>query len=90
MVKNGLKILLPWLIIIIGCASVRTNVNFYNPILNDLKLENYSAAVKKIDNAKVTEKYTKKDRVLFYLDKGVTHYYNGDYQESNDVHSKHI
>lgn len=85
MVKNGLKILLPWLIIIIGCASVRTNVNFYNPILNDLKLENYSAAVKKIDNAKVTEKYTKKDRVLFYLDKGVTHYYNGDYQESNDA-----
>ncbi|MEJ2055582.1 MAG: hypothetical protein P8X42_16830 [Calditrichaceae bacterium] len=87
MIRKGLKILIP-LLIIIGCATVRTNVSFYKPILTDLKTENFSAAVKKIENAKVTNKYTKKDRVLFYLDKGVTQYYNGNYQQSNqDLHA---
>ena len=51
MVKNGLRILLPAILIIIGCASVKTNVKFYNPILKDLNVENYTAAVKKIDKA---------------------------------------
>ena len=88
MIIKGLKLLVPAILIVIGCASVRTNVNFYNPILVDLRSENYTAAVKKIDNAKLAEKYTKKDRVLFYLDKGITQYYNGTYQQSNqDLHT---
>ena len=88
MVKNGLRILLPAILIIIGCASVKTNVKFYNPILKDLNVENYTAAVKKIDKAKLNDKYTKKDRVLFYLDKGVVQYYKGDYKKSNeDLHT---
>lgn len=86
--KKGLKVLIPVILIIIGCASVRTNVSFYKPILTDLQTENYTAAVKKIDNAKLKEKYTKKDRVLFYLDKGITQYYSGAYKQSNqDFHT---
>ncbi len=88
MVKKGLRILLPAILIIIGCASVKTSVKFYSPILKDLRIENYTAAIKKIDTARLNNKYTKKDRVLFYLDKGVVQYYKGNYKQSNeDLHS---
>jgi len=82
MVKKGVKILLP-LLLIIGCASISTSIHFYSPILADLKTENYATAVSKIDQARQNGKYAKKDRVLFYLDKGVTQYYSSEYQKSN-------
>ena len=84
MIKNGLKVFLPTLLIIIACASVKTNVKFYNPILKDIQIEKYEAAVKKIDKARANEIYTKKDRVLFYLDKGMVQHYKGDYVKSNE------
>lgn len=68
--------------IFISCASLSTQVNFYTPILTDLQTTNFSTAVKKIDQARTTEKYTQKERVLFYLDKGVVQYYNNEYEAS--------
>jgi hypothetical protein len=85
MIKKITYFLLPlYFLIIIGCASTRTSVNFYKPIMNDLKTENYSAAAIKIDKAKQKEDYTKKDRVLYYLDKGAVLHYQGEYKKSNE------
>jgi hypothetical protein len=68
--------------LILSCASVRTSTNYYTPILTDLKTENYPAAISKIDLARKNSDYTKKERVLFYLDKGITQYYNDEHDKS--------
>jgi hypothetical protein len=71
------------IVLINGCASIRTNVNFYTPILTDLKRGDYNLAAIKIDNAELEGEYADKDRVLLHLDKGIIYHYEGDYQRSN-------
>ena len=56
MIKNSINVFLTVLLIIVGCASVKTNVKFYNPVLKDLQVEKYAAAVKKIDKARASDK----------------------------------
>lgn len=70
--------------LIFGCVTVSTRVNYYSTVLTDLQTANFSAAVSKIDQAKLNQQYSQKERLLFYLDKGIIQYYNGDYEESND------
>jgi hypothetical protein len=64
------------------CAHTRTNVDFFKPLRADLLKEDYSSAIKKIEKAKVEEEYAYKDRVLYFLDKGVVLYYSGNYEKS--------
>jgi hypothetical protein len=75
-------------VLISGCASIRTNVNFYTPILTDLKKGDYNLAAIKIDNAELEGEYADKDRVLLHLDKGIIYHYEGDYQRSNEELTK--
>ncbi len=70
--------------ILSGCASIRTNVEFYNPILTDLKKGDFNLAAIKIDNAELEGEYADKDRVLLHLDKGIIYHYEGDYKRSNE------
>ena len=75
---------LPWLLIIFtSCASLRTNYEFYGPILSDVQVGNFDNAVQKIEEAEKNEEYSDKDRVLLHLDKGILYHYQGNYKESN-------
>jgi len=82
MFKLRYLLLLPLLAFVIQCASSLTYVQFFNTIVNDLQLGNYETALKKIDIGRKENKYTVKERVLFYLDKGTVNYYAGNYQKS--------
>lgn len=55
----------------------------------DLLLANadYPAAISKIETAKA-KSYTYKDRVVYYLDIGMLHHWNGDYEKSNEMLEK--
>lgn len=48
-----------------------------------LKNGNYPAAIERINSAR-NKAYKPKDRVVFYLDMGMLHHWNGDYQKSNE------
>lgn len=47
----------------------------------------YSAAVSRIESA-ANKAYTPKDRVVYYLDIGMLHHWNGDYRKSNEYLEK--
>lgn len=70
-------------LVLSGCASIRTNTDFYYPILTDLKRGEYNLAAEKIDRAEIDEEYSNKDRVLLHLDKGIIYHYQGEYERSN-------
>ena len=73
-----------WIILIFsGCASLRTNTEFYNNILPDLQNGNFNSAAEKIKAAELDEEYADKDRVLLYLDKGIINHYQDNFQGSN-------
>lgn len=68
-------------VIVVGCTSVMTKHEFYKPITADLKNSNFESAVVKMEAAK--SKYSKKDRLLYYLDAGLAYHYAGEYDSSN-------
>jgi hypothetical protein len=59
---------------------MKTAVKHYEPIAADLSLGKYEDADKKIDIARSNNKYVEKDRVLYFLDKGIVSYYAGKYK----------
>ena len=71
-----------------SCSSIMTNQEFYAPVIMDLKQGNYSSASKYITNAEFQDYYADKDRLLLYLDKGITLHYSGDYHNSNEAFHK--
>lgn len=81
-------LLLLALALLVSCGSSLNYLKHFNKISTDLKTANYQGAIKKINLAKKEELYKKKDRVLFYLDKGVVLYYQGKYKESNELLEK--
>jgi len=76
-------ILLFALALVVSCGSSLNYVQHFNSITADLQAENYKAALSKINLAKKEKLYTQKDRVLYYLDKGLALQYDGKYKESN-------
>jgi len=77
-------IFIAWVILLFsGCASLRTNYEFYAPILLEIQNGNFDSAVQKINEAELNKEYADKDRVLLHLDKGIIFHYQGNYKESN-------
>jgi len=75
-----------WIALILaGCAGLKSHVDFYSNVEADLKTDKYLRAGDLVDKAKSTQKYSKKDRALYYLDKGVILHYAGKYDESNRI-----
>ncbi|UCD17536.1 MAG: hypothetical protein JSV44_01120 [Candidatus Zixiibacteriota bacterium] len=66
-----------------GCSSLATNTAFYRPITAELQNHNFAAAVEKIETAKKKNKYTNKDRFLYYLDAGLAYHYASRFDTSN-------
>lgn len=66
-----------------GCSSLRTDTQFYDPVMQQLERGNYDAAAKYITDAAANDHYSDKDRVLEHLDKGIVFHYQGEYDKSN-------
>ena len=84
-----MRIYFPSLILLIagsllaGCASLRTDKSHYAGIERLLKTGDYSIAIKRLEDQK-HQANTRKDRVVYYLDLGMLHHWNGDYAKSNE------
>jgi len=78
-----LVVFLP-LTVALSCSSVATKHSFYGPITTDLKARKYSDAVVKVETARADNKYSKKDRLLYYMDAGMAHHYALGYDSSNE------
>jgi len=83
--RLGLLILI---FLLLACASSIRQSQYFDGVVADLSHENYKLALKKIEEAKKLSLYRQKDRVLYYLDLGVTYFYQGDYQRSNAFFEK--
>ena len=70
-----------------GCAMLRTDKSQYAGMEQMLAQRQYPAAIAQIEAAKETA-YTYKDRVVYYLDLGMLHHWNGDYETSNELLEK--
>ena len=70
-----------------GCASMRTGKSQYAGMELLLAKADYPAAIARIEAAK-EKAYTYKDRVVYYLDIGMLHHWNGDYEISNAMLEK--
>ena len=67
---------------LIGCASMKTATGQFDGINEILAQSDYATALMRIEAAKETG-YTKKDKVLYYLDAGMLNFYAGNYEKSN-------
>ena len=65
-----------------GCAYFRTGKSHYAGTENLLRRADYGAAIRRIEKAK-HKGYVHKDRAVYYLDMGMLHHLNGDYEKSN-------
>jgi len=81
--KKILVLIIGVVLILISCSSIRTNYEFYEPILTEIRDGNYNAAAESINHAELENEYSDKDRVLLHLDKGIIYHYQGNYAESN-------
>jgi hypothetical protein len=71
-------------LLINGCASVATRTAHFQKIEASVQQGNYADAIVQLENGKGNF-YQKKERVLYYLDLGALHHYNGDYDKSNEL-----
>ncbi len=69
--------------LILSCASSVRQAQYFDSVVDDLTRENYKLALQKIEEAKKRTLYRQQDRLLYYLDMGMTYFYQGDYQRSN-------
>ncbi len=75
------------LLLLSGCATLQTDKAHYAGIDAQLARGNFPAAISKIEAAK-QKGYTSKDRAVYYLDIGMLHHWNGDYEKSNALLEK--
>lgn len=70
-----------------GCSTLRTDKTHYAGIEKMLAKGDYPAAIAQIEAAK-EKAYTYKDRVVYYLDIGMLHHWNREYEKSNEYLEK--
>jgi len=75
------------LLLLPGCAMLRTDKSHYAGMEKLLAKADYPAAIAQIEDAKAIA-YTYKDRVVYYLDIGMLHHWNGEYAKSNEMLEK--
>jgi len=71
------------LFLIVACGSVATRKGFYDPIIADLRSDNFNSAIQKIEQAKAKNKYGHKDRFLYYIDAGLAYHFASRFDTSN-------
>ncbi|MFZ0390319.1 MAG: hypothetical protein WAN36_07640, partial [Calditrichia bacterium] len=68
-----------------GCASMRTQIKQDTVVTAHLRSGSFEAAAERIEFFKTKNRYTKKERVLYFLDKGAVLHYQGLYAGSNNL-----
>jgi len=66
-----------------SCSYVATQTSFYRDVWVNAKVHDWQAALEVIKTAKEEGKYKDKDRLLYFLDRGILHHYADQPQESN-------
>ncbi len=69
-------------ILLASCASGIYSQKVVQSLDNALLTRDIAAALKIVENPKY---YKHKERLLYYLDAGMLHHYNGDWQKSNEL-----
>ncbi len=86
--KNKMRnIIVVVLIFTISCASIQTEKSHFRAIENDVFSRNYAAAVLRLESSK-DKFYTKKDRVVYYLDLGMILHFAKEHERSNRMLSE--
>lgn len=83
------KLLLGFIVLslMLGCASMKTTTSQFEGIDEVLAQSDYATALMRIEAAK-EDGYTKKEKVLYYLDAGMLNFYSGNYAKSNELLEK--
>lgn len=79
--SNVLFLLL--IILMVGCASTKTQKAQFENLNAQLMTRDYAAAIQQLEAAK-EKGYTKKDRVVYYLDLGMLYHFDKQYAKSNE------
>lgn len=58
---------------------MRTQKAFYEPITEELRRNEYDSVIVRLEEARETNKYGEKDRLIYFLDAGFARYYAGQY-----------
>jgi len=82
--RRHLALLLVAAALLTGCGSVATNRGFYDPITEDLRREEYPAAIERLEQARASGKFGEKDRFVYFMDAGLAHHYAGNFSASNE------
>jgi uncharacterized protein len=69
--------------LLVQCAATYTNSSYFSRLDSFIASGDFESALVNIDQAKESEKYAYKDRLLYFLDKGVLLSYKGEYEQSN-------
>ncbi len=72
------------LILLAGCSSVVTKKKFYEPITAELRSGNSATSAQMLEVAKEKNKYSQKDRLLYFIDAGMLNHYAQNYDASNN------
>ncbi|RPH89296.1 MAG: hypothetical protein EHM72_20575, partial [Calditrichaeota bacterium] len=67
----------------LSCAGTFTDSEYFSRLDAFISAGDYAQALVNIEEAKEKQKFAYKDRLLYYLDKGVLLSYQGDYEQSN-------
>ena len=81
-IAKRLSFILPLLLFMTSCASMRTMNEQYKEMDDLLIKRDFVQASAIIEEAKTDELYQEKDKVLYYLDIGMLNYYNEEYSDS--------
>lgn len=82
-----LALLLIITVLIAGCASTKTSLKQYSGIDNKIEQRDFTGALEQINKSQ-DKYYTKKEKVLYYLDLGMLNYYAGNHTMSNEYLEK--
>ncbi len=71
-----------------ACAGSQQYMKYVRTVDNALQAGQYEKAAKKVDKARKLHLYSKYDKLLYYLDKGIIEHYAGHFEESNRFFDK--
>ncbi len=87
-VTTRLILVLTSAILLTACAGSQKYVKYVRTVDKALQAGQYEKAAKKVDKARKLHLYSKHDKLLYYLDKGIIEHYAGHFQESNRFFDK--
>jgi len=76
-------VLLLLLTLATACSYVATQTSFYHDVWASAAAHDWQSALGVVEAAKEEGKYKNKDRLLYFLDRGILHHYAGQPEESN-------